>query len=364
MSRQSNIQNDRLAAEAAEWFVRLNQRHVPSSVRQGFVEWMLGSPAHLAAYLEAVEVGGEVRALEGLPSKEELVAAAKADRSPANVIELQSRPRRDRGTVTCRRRVNRRRPVRFGIAASFVVAALALGGIILRISHESRHLQTQIGEQRSVVLDEGSTVLLNTNSDLQLAFSQGERRLELNRGEARFTVTKDPERPFIVVTPQATVRALGTIFNVHIEPHGTVVDVIEGHVAVKQRNRAGATHLLSFDKEIPVTGEAEELHVGEHAAVPNAGVIRSGPTEPLSNVFAWPRHKISFQDKTLTDLIAEFNRYHKRLIVIADAELATHEVDGTFDAFDHDSLLDYLERYQDVKVDRRPDGTIVLRRKL
>ena len=344
--------------------MRLNQRHVSTSIRQDFVEWMLGSPAHLAAYIETIDVGGEVRRLEGLPSKEELVAAAKADQSPANVIELQSRYRRDRGPVTCRRRVNRRPPFRYGVAASLIVAVLALGGVALQISHESRHLQTQIGEQRSVVLDEGSTVLLNTNSDLQLAFSKGERRIELNRGEARFTVTKDPGRPFVVVTPQATVRALGTIFNVHIDANGTVVDVIEGHVAVKQRNREGSADILRFSKEIPVTGEARELHIGEQAAVPHTGGIRSGMTETLSNVFAWPRHKISFHDKTLTDLVAEFNRYHKRPIVIADAELATHEVDGTFDAFDHDSLLDYLERYQGVKVDRRPDGTIVLRRKL
>jgi transmembrane sensor len=361
MSRQSIFENDRLAAEAAEWFVRLNQRHVPMHVRQDFVEWILRSSQHLAAYLEVSHASGELATLENLPSQQDLIAAAKADKTQENVVELRPAQKRDRGTVTCPRRVNRRRSVRFAAAASFIAAALVLGAVALQFSHAQSHLQTQIGEQRSVVLDEGSTVLLNTDSDLSLAFSEGERRIELNRGEARFTVAKDPTRPFIVVTPQATVRALGTIFNVHIGPAGTEVSVIEGHVGVQQRK--GSKGLLKFGNTIEVSGQTAHLQVGEEAAVPPTGAIHSKRTEPLSNALAWPRHQISFHDKTLADLVAEFNRYHKRAIVIADPELATHEVDGTFDAFDHDSLLDYLERYQGVRVDRRENGEIVLRRK-
>lgn len=360
MSRQSIFEHDRLAAEAAEWFVRLNQRHVPVPIRQGFVEWMLRSSSHLAAYLEVARVSGELTVLEDLPSRHELVSAAQADKPPENIIELRSA--RSRGPVTCPRRVARRSRFRFATAASVVIAALVLGGVALQFSRERNHLQTQVGEQRSVVLDEGSTVLLNTNSDLSLAFSADERRIDLNRGEARFMVAKDPTRPFVVVTPQATVRALGTIFNVHIGPNGTVVSVIEGRVGIQQRK--GSTYLLNLGNKIEPSGESAHLGVGEQAAVPPTGAIQSSQTEPLSNALGWPRHQISFHDKTLADLVAEFNRYHKRPIVIADTELATHEVDGTFDAFDHNSLLDYLERYQGVKVDRRPDGTIVLRRKL
>jgi len=348
--------------------VRLNQRHVSVPVRQDFVEWMLRSPSHLAAYLEVAEVGGEIGAFAGLPSRDELVAAAKADGVQENVVELRPFQRPNRSGVTCRRRVNRERPFGFAVAASFLVAVLMLGGAALQISRASGHLETQIGEQRSVQLDEGSTVLLNTNSDLKLAFSDGERRIDLTRGEARFTVAKDPTRPFIVVTPQATVHALGTIFNVYIGPDRTVVSVIEGHVDVKQRkeDESGLLQLslLGAGEAVSVTGESTELHIGQEASVPNIGAIRSGHTEPLSNALAWPRHQISFHDKTLADLVAEFNRYHKRPIVIADAELATHQVDGTFDAFDHDSLLDYLERYQGVRVERLADGAIVLRRKL
>jgi len=363
MPRQSIYESDRLTAQAAEWFVRLNQRCVSVPVRQGFVEWMLSSPSHLSAYLEVVEADGQLRAFAGLPSKEELVAAAKADQSPENVVELRPTQRRERGAITCRRRVHRRRPFRFTAVASLVIVGLLISGIAYRVSHERSHLETQVGEQRSVVLDEGSTVLMNTNSDLMLAFSKEERRIDLNRGEARFTVAKDPERPFVVVTPQATVRAVGTIFNVHIDHEGTVVSVIEGQVDVKQRNQSEGG-FFKLRNPITLSGRSAELRVGQEAAVPTTGAIQSGRTETGSNALVWPHHQISFHDKTLADLVAEFNRYHKRRIIIADSELATHEVDGTFDAFDHDSLLDYLERYQGVKVDRRADGTIVLRRKL
>jgi transmembrane sensor len=321
---------------------------------------MLRSSSHLAAYLEVARLSGELTALEDLPSRHDLVAAAKTDRAIENIVELHS-VRNHRGAVTCPRRVARRSRFRFATAASVIAAVLMVGGVALQFFHERNHLETQIGEQRSVVLDEGSTVLMNTDSDLSLAFSAEERRIDLNRGEARFVVAKDPGRPFIVVTPQATVRALGTIFNVHIGTEGTVVSVIEGRVGIQQRK--GNAHLLNLRNKIESSGESAHLGVGEQAAVPLTGAIRSSPTEPLSNALGWPRHQISFHDKTLADLVAEFNRYHKQPIVIADTELATHEVDGTFDAFDHNSLLDYLERYQGVKVDRRPDGTIVLRRK-
>jgi transmembrane sensor len=363
MQGRSTFNHDQLAAEAAEWFVRINQRSVSSAVRQDFVEWMLRSAAHLEAYLAIAHVGGEIAVLENLPSREDLVAAAKADTDTENVIELRPIQRRDRQAVTCPRRVNRRGASGFAVAASIIIASFIVGGVVWQFSAHRTHLQTQIGEQRSVVLEEGSTVLINTNSDLSLSFSKGERLVALNRGEARFMVAKDPGRPFVVVTPQATVRAVGTVFNVYIGNEGTVVSVIEGKVKVTQRKEGAKNRLFNFGHSPDVTIKVADLSMGQQASVPTQGSIHNSPAEPFARALAWPRHQISFHDETLADLVAEFNRYHKQPMVIADAELATHEVDGTFDAFDHDSLLSYLERYQDVRVEREPNGSIVLRRK-
>ena len=363
MPGQSIIEKERLAAEAAEWFVRVNQRQAPLAVRQDFVDWMLRSSAHLEAYLIVAQIGAEVSTLAELPSRNDLIAAAKASDPRQNVVELRSIQRRSRNTVTCRRRVNRKPSFRLATAASVAFALLLLGGLVLQFSQGRTHLRTQIGEQRSIVLEDGSTVLINTASDMSVSFSEGERLIALHRGEARFTVARNSSRPFVVITPQATVRALGTVFNVHIAEENTEVSVFEGHVNIIQRNESGGLKLFPFGNKPTSPGKAQDLRVSEQATVPAVGAIQSGRIEPSSNALAWPRHQISFHDKTIADLVTEFNRYHRQPMRIADPELAHHEVDGTFDAYDHDSLLSYLERYQDVSVARKPDGSIVLQRK-
>jgi transmembrane sensor len=358
MQERSTLDLDRLAAEAAEWFVRLNDRSHSARNREQFAEWLLRSPQHLEAYLTIARIGGEIGLFENLPSKDELIADARADQDsqPKNVVELRPGLRRDDHVVTCRRRVRRRSRFNSAVAASLLVAVLGVGTLVRHFSQAQTHLETQVGEQRSVLLEEGSTVFLNTNTEASVALSRDERRVALNRGEARFTVSKDPQRPFIVTTPHAVVQALGTVFNVHIDATGTVVSVIEGHVKVMQRE--GVTE--SADDS---DAASEEIAPGEQLGVTATGAVQSDPRQSFSRAALWPRHQISFHEETLADVVAEFNRYRKHPLRIADAELANHEVDGTFDAFDHDSLLDYLERYQGVRVEREASGTVVLRRK-
>lgn len=356
MQERSTLDPSRLAAEAADWFARLNGEHATARHREQFAEWLLRSPQHLEAYLTIARIGGEIGLAENLPSAEDLIAAAReARKPPRNVIELYPLEGRADPVVTCPRRVHRRSRFSWAVAASLVIAICGIGVLARHFLHAPTHLQTEVGEQRSILLEEGSTVFLNTGTEASVALSQDERRVALNRGEARFTVAKDPDRPFIVETPHAEVRALGTVFNVHIERQATFVSVIEGRVEVTQRDGGGSG---SSQK-----AAANRIQSGEQIEVTVTGDVRTHPDHPFARAVLWPQHQISFHEETLADLVKEFNRYRKHPLIIADPELATHEVDGTFDAFDHDSLLDYLERYQGVKVERQPNGTVVLRRK-
>ena len=126
--------------------------------------------------------------------------------------------------------------MRWAAAASF--AAIAVGALVFWVAGSTRERVSHgVGEQKTVRLTDGSVLQLNTRSQARVAYTDGVREIEL-KGEALFTVAKDMHRPFLVRTHDATVRALGTRFNVYEQGTATRVAVLEGRVRVSS-NVAG-----------------------------------------------------------------------------------------------------------------------------
>jgi transmembrane sensor len=275
-----------------------------------------------------------------------------------------------------------------GVAAAGVAAmllAVPLGWIAVDHYLNPSHISTAVGEQRSIALADGSLVQLNTNSELRVDLKNNERRIVLERGEARFTVAKDPNRPFVVKTPQATVRALGTVFNVQIAPQGTDVAVLEGHVEVaiqpqdnsqpsepespaelakKFKGADGSAKIKpqpsSKLREQEVSAPRLVLGSGEQAAVTPEGKILPDVGPPIERVVGWTDRRLVFREETLATLIAEVNRYHPHPIRIVDPEIAGLRISGTFAAYDLPSLIQYLERYRGVRSQPSADGGLEL----
>jgi transmembrane sensor len=373
--------------------------------RDEFASWLLRSPDHIGAFLKIARAWGDVGLVGAdTPSIEELVSGARQSRKRSNVVVLASRmgshapfireelelpedeaeldespelhadaapppsspPRRARWMVVA-------------AAATVLVAAAGMGWFAM--NHwlaEPPRIRTAIGEQRSVVLADGSIVQVNTDSDLKLEISPTERRIRLDRGEARFTVAHDSARPFVVITPQATVRALGTVFNVQIAPQGTDVAVLEGHVEVISQvavTPAVQPASPATIGEAPTTpdsttrssGSAEPeqptttvLSAGEQAAITPAGEILPNVGPPLERVRGWTERRLVFREETLATLVSEVNRYHERQIRIGDPAIADLRISGTFAAHDLPSLIEYLERYRGVDAREEPDGSQTL----
>jgi transmembrane sensor len=232
------------------------------------------------------------------------------------------------------------------------------------------HVETAIGEQRTFVLKDGSLVYVNTDSELVIDVGKHKRSIELLRGEARFDVAKDPSRPFIVTTPQASVRAVGTSFNVQTVFKRTAVAVIEGRVELTSKQAPGhdATpqpHTASHSDAERRTASLTRMRLaaGERAAVTHTGDIvpRVGP--PLERVLAWTQHRVEFRDEPLATVIAEFNRYSAHPVHIGDRLLARHRISGSFGIRDVNSLLQFLEQYQGVRIEQNPDGSRLLIRR-
>jgi len=360
--------DEHIAAEAADWFLQFRETEGSSVNCAAFAEWLTRSPAHVQEFLEVATLWSTI----GRPASrdyevEDLVAAARAEQARRTVVQLT--PLRAGTYPTARRKFRRRlRRSSVGMAAALLVGLALWGGWVL--SRRGTELTTAVGEQRSVTLSDGSVLFLNTNSEVRVRFGKQSRNIDLVRGEARFQVVKNPQRPFVVATDDATIRALGTVFNVAMATEGTQVAVIEGRVELRERGASGA-------ESAPASGDSRdsngrtgmrlkrpariELAAGERAAVTSHGIEPdAGPS--IESVNAWTEHRLVFRDKALAEVVGEFNRYRPRRLIIDDPELAGMRISGTFDPSDPDSLVAYLGTVEAVRVGTSADGSVHLSR--
>jgi transmembrane sensor len=204
-----------------------------------------------------------------------------------------------------------------------------------------------VGEQRSITLADRSVVFLNTDSEVRLHWTARERHIDLLRGEARFQVAKNAARPFIVATREATVRAVGTVFNVRTGEAITQVAVLEGRVEVNADLRVA--------KSLGHNQPDLLLAAGQRAAVTRQGVEADvGP--PIERVAAWTERRLVFRGDPLGVVVAEFNRYRTQALVVDDPELAEVRINGVFELDDPASLLTYLRNFESVQVTQGSDG--------
>ena len=358
--------DERVAAEAADWLVQFRDDEGKAVDHAAFAEWLTRSPAHIQEFLEVSTLWSTVGMADCADhTAENLIAAARAEQARGRVVRLSPPPAgtdSDAGRVP---EMRRRRRV-LTIAASLLVGFGLLGGWML--SQRGLELATAIGEQRSITLTDGSVLFLNTNSAVRVRFGKDSRNVELLRGEARFQVARDPQRPFVVGTADATIRVLGTVFNVAMSNEGTQVAVIEGRVELRERDEspaqpapgAGRSQDFNADSAMPGNQHARiELAAGQRAAITTNGIQPDvGPS--IEAVNAWTEHRLVFRDKTLAEVVGEFNRYRPQRLVIDDSGLAGLRISGTFDPSDQDSLIAYLGTVEAVKASTPADGSVHL----
>lgn len=249
------------------------------------------------------------------------------------------------------------------------VAAISVATVILTLlggspQHEVPKNSVQVsspnGEQRSLTLDDSSLVQLNQNSNIEIHAGERARQVYLPRGEARFTVARDVKRPFTVRTPHALVRVLGTVFNVRAGETGTAVAVLEGKVeVVGGSDLASGSSLFGSPRSQVVLREGQAVTVMPNGAVmiSATGIDANANGWPAN---AWPKIEVQFQDQPLSQVVDTFNRYHKQPLRIADERVANLRIDGAFNAYDRETLVDYLSTWLPVNVSKAPDGSDVL----
>lgn len=247
------------------------------------------------------------------------------------------------------------------LAASVAVLVMMVGLIVTRAVFDGSTHSTGIAEQRSILLEDGSTIDLGARSKVRVSYSERARNLELLEGQALFKVAKDPARPFVVATNGVRVRAVGTQFDVHNKRSGTVVTVLEGSVALLRDDRpaAGGTPNLSTSSSVDASNEPRvgsdaasaplTLAAGEQAIVDVQSNARVQSAD-LAAATAWTRRQFVFEATPLAEVADEFNRYNKRRLVVRDASLGDLRISGVFSAADTELFVRFLRNRPEILV--------------
>lgn len=334
--RNEPLASKQALEQAAHWWVTLHAESVLAAEELAFSEWIRRSPERVEAYLRTAML---LRALHApdirWPDTSAEVLIGKAKAAPPEPLALAERVQRrvapDTGT---------RWLVPLALAGSFVVATVAAWWLIAA----PQIYRTTIGEQRSVLLDDGSLVTLNTASGMEVEFSSNRRQIRLLQGEALFDVAHDAARPFDVETGSTTFRAVGTRFNVDRRAAHTTITVVEGKVAIIADDSA-ADSVLAAAQRLTVT----DSHLG-----------RPEPVANLAAATAWTQRRLIFERRPLAEVAAEFNRYNREPILIEDDKLRGEEVTAVFQANDTTAFVTFLAQIPGVEVHRAADGLHVV----
>lgn len=334
----SSNRSKTVSEQAAEWYVELGEPPRDADTRRRFLKWVKQSPQHIQEFLAIADLERAVARQSS--SIAELVAEIEAA-TGRHAVAFVGAPAA--GSSPGKRRLARRRGPLVAWAAAAGLAALVLlfvAGIPTTVDAPVVAHRTELGEQRSIALSDGSIVTLNTLSEAIVRFDDNTRRVTLLAGEAMFDVVRDAERPFIVESGSLSVRVVGTKFSVYRKPGSTQVAVVEG-VVTATANRESADRV--------------ELRGGQGAVFDGNGELHPGATFDLERAVAWTERRLIFENARLADVVTEFNRYNRMQLRIDDAELADTAVTTVFNAHDVSALVAFLELQPDVRIEYGAD---------
>jgi transmembrane sensor len=354
-----------IAEEAADWFIRLDGGTMTPEQRTGLADWLRESPAHVQEFLLAATT---FRALDPVVREQRVPLGTLLSRTVPEVVPLFAGAGQAAGASQDRAprpRLPTFRALR-AVAAALVLA-LGAAGLSYPLLRGAAPIviATDRGEQRSVPLEDGSIVYLNTQSRVVVKFSKSRRTIELEKGEALFKVAHDRSRPFRVHVDGSVVEAVGTTFNVYRHDTLAEVAVVEGKVAVSD---GAATNALAGAAGPPsaAQGSGQDRHPvtfldeGHAATVLGDGQVAQVKTFRKNVVLSWRERRLIFENEPLLAIARQFNRYNEVQIRVADPDLLAQRFDGVFDANNPEAFIRFLELTAHVRPIRTSTAEILL----
>jgi transmembrane sensor len=358
--------NEQINDEAARWFVELRSGDIDARGRLAFDAWVRASPEHLRAFIEIAGLWRYAADLDlrGRFSIEALIADV-ADEGNVLSMPTRSGPAATSAPPPARTIPRLRRYMSFRVTAAAGVLLLVTASLVAWSLMAGRQVYaTQVGEERTLRLADGSMLTLNSRSRVRVEFTKSTRSVDLLDGEALFHVAKNAARPFIVRAEGAFVRVIGTEFDVDKRSSGTVVTVVEGRVAVVAKSvdaaHPGALGAGSADPQessSPTGGQESAPDERPQAVILSAGeqikVVIGALAQPvrtdITSAVAWTRGRVILDSATLVEIADEFNRYSERKLTTEDHGDRPLRLSGVFSTDPH-FLIDYLRERPDIRV--------------
>jgi len=310
--------SDAAHTQAIDWLLRICSDNCTETERRAFDAWLEENTSHRQAY-----------------------EAAQAQWQWMEQFKSMDFPARDEALRY--RKKPPRRMLKYSAAASLLLAlgltAFMPNGGWLGMPHT---YMAEKGERQTIALADGSSIELNTDSEVRVHFNHWRRNVEMVKGEAFFTVSHDAERPFEVHAANGRIRDIGTAFDIYIKPEQVIVAVQEGIV------------------EVQASGK-RELTAGQQLAFNGNGEFQAVQGQDVESLIAWRQGNLVFRDRRLDDVLAEVGRYHDTRIRLQNESLSKLRVSGTFHTAELDSTLKAIATILPVNIDRIGEHEIVLK---
>lgn len=336
-----------LPEQAAQWHVLLNSDEVNDADRAAFNQWY--------SVRENAEAYQRMDALWARFNKVDSPVARTALKQELRHTRKQRRLRRFASTVGA--------AFILGLAMLFcwhytLISSLSIDFLLADI-------KTGAGEQQTIDLPDGSQLVLNTVSAVNVQYSAQERIIHLVKGEVRIDVAKDPSRPLTVMGEQGSVQALGTQFSVRDDKTVTVVQVTESRVKacsypvnvqghqlsggqynyIEQQNNYSEQQNNYSERQTPVakSSRCQTLQAGEQTRM-YRGRVEPPQVAEGDFVHDWEQRQLIVDNQPLLRVLDELARYHKGVLMIDRTGLEAYRVSGVFPLNDTARSLQVITR--------------------
>jgi transmembrane sensor len=242
-----------------------------------------------------------------------------------------------------------RGPSRIVLWATAAATTLVLAATVGVYYWNDGAFSTRIGQQEIRLLQDGTRVVLNTDTRIEVNYDKHARRVRLIRGEARFDVTKHPAWPFLVSVDGQEIRALGTSFIVRLDGiENLSVTLVEGRISVA-----------------PIAPHDDMLRQGPQILLPGQRLVILRHHVPavdrpdMTRITAWQQGRVEFDATPLAEAANEMNRYNKTRITVVDADIAQLRIGGVFHAGDSDEFVRIVTAALGLRADRNGSSIVL-----
>ncbi|MFW1665383.1 FecR domain-containing protein [Acinetobacter ursingii] len=307
----SHIPNE-ISQQATEWYVRLQADDVNEQEFIEFQVWLQQDQRHQQAWLCLEQFGFSLANIKHPLLHQAIIAVDQKNKSLSQ----------------------------YGLKSFIWLLILGTSMFGLYKADQRQLLQqwqadykTKVGEQKQINLDDGSQIILNTNTAINIDYSASKRKIELIKGEIQIEVGHDIQhRPFLVQSRDGMMQDIGTHFDVRQNDQDTVLAVTQGEVQIttdqsRQKANLSANQQVSFNQK--TIQAIEPLH---------------------SKYSSWSNGTLNVYKMPLTEFITELDRYHQGKLRY-DNNISGLEVSGVFPIQDSDKVLDSLEQQLPIKVE-------------